>query len=340
MKKVRGLAVFLALAGACLAGGCGESVDANQWPGEPLTVTCPWAVGGVVDIVNRALATYGQEVFGQPVAATNDFVSSGSISISDEFLVAMSSMLGDGGNVALTNYLKNRPNSPNLIIGSENAFAVMPSLRKAQLQPFSYNDFEPVISLCSSIFVLTADAKLNVTDLDSLKAYGWGKTLRVAVGGSASIEGFMVRQLFKELGLDLSVVSYNGANVALEALMNGEVHLAVSHQSQAKSGVEAGVVVPVVLFAEKGAEEGMYAGTKGVGEYGYTAFCKNRSFLMARRGTDPAIIQKIYDAYKRILSKDEVRELFRSMMIESELLDGAAIDRHIAEVKAMVKANL
>ena len=340
MKKFCGFVVFILLGAICFAGGSKNAITVEEWPGQPLTVTCPWAINGVVDIVNRALANYGEEIFGYPIIATNDFIRDGSISISDNFLQNMSSMLGDGGNIALTNYLKHQANASNLIIGSENAFAVTPNLRDAKEQDFDYNDFEPIINLCSAIFVLTADARLNITDLESLKSYARGKTLLVAVGGSTSIESFMVRRLFKELGLSMKIVAYNGANLALQALINEEVHLAISHKSQAKTGVEEGIITPVVLFDDTGADEGVFAGTKGIGEYGYTAYCKNRSFLMARKGTDPAIIKKIYQGYKTILEKDEIKDLFTNLMLEIDPIDSTAIDKHISQVRAMVKANL
>lgn len=340
MKKFCLLGVFIVFVNLCFAGGRQDEVDVAQWPSGPVTVVCPWAVGGVVDIVNRNLAAYGEEALGQPIIATNDFLRDGAMSISSEFLHPVSSMLGGSGNIALTNYLKNEPNSLNLIIGSENAFAVSPNLPGVQEPPFSYDDFEPIINLCSAIFVLTADSALHITNLDSLTAYGQGRVLSVAVGGSTSIEYFMVKMLLEELGLGFEVIAYNGANVALEALMRGEVHLAVSHQSQARAGVESGCITPVVLFDKKGADDGVFAGTRGVGEYGYTSYCLNRSFLMARKGTDPAVIQKVYDAYAQILAKDEVRDLFRTMMIEVEPLDGAGINQHLAEVANMVKQHL
>ena len=340
MKKFCGFVVFILLGAICFAGGSKNAITVEEWPGQPLTVTCPWAINGVVDIVNRALANYGEEIFGYPIIATNDFIRDGSVSISDNFLQNMSSMLGDGGNIALTNYLKHQANASNLIIGRENAFAVTPNLRDAKEQDFDYNDFEPIINLCSAIFVLTADARLNITDLESLKSYARGKTLLVAVGGSTSIESFMVRRLFKELGLSMKIVAYNGANLALQALINEEVHLAISHKSQAKTGVEEGIITPVVLFDDTGADEGVFAGTKGIGEYGYTAYCKNRSFLMARKGTDPAIIKKIYQGYKTILEKDEIKDLFNNLMLEIDPIDSTAIDKHISQVRAMVKANL
>ena len=89
MKKFCGFVVFILLGTICLAGGSKNTVALEEWPGQPLTVTCPWAINGVVDIINRAMANYGEEVFGQPIIATNDFIRDGSISISDnEFSVS------------------------------------------------------------------------------------------------------------------------------------------------------------------------------------------------------------------------------------------------------------
>ena len=342
MKKNCVIIALIFICSVTNAGGTKGILNSwvDDWPTEPISVICPWAIGGVVDIVNRALAAYGEEVFNQPIVATNDFIRQGAISVSDNFLQAVTPLLGDGGNVAFGNYLDTKANEPVFIIGSENAFAVTPHTRTSRPLPFEYNDFEPVISLCSAVFVMTANARLNIVDLESLRAYGKGKTLIVAVGGTSSIEYFMLKQLFEELGLKLEIVAYNGANLAVNALMKGEVDLAVSHQSQAKHGVETGIITPVVLFDEKGSDEGVYAGVRGVGEYGYTAYCKNRSFLMARKGTNAAVIQKVYEGYKKILAQEDIQQLYKSMMIEIEPLDAIAIRKHLTEVQTMVKSHL
>lgn len=342
MKKNCVIIALIFICSVTNAGGTKGILNSwvDDWPTEPISVICPWAIGGVVDIVNRALAAYGEEVFNQPIVATNDFIRNGAISVSDNFLQAVTPLLGDGGNVAFGNYLDTKANEPVFIIGSENAFAVTPHTRTSRPLPFEYNDFEPVISLCSAVFVMTANARLNIVDLESLRAYGKGKTLIVAVGGTSSIEYFMLKQLFEELGLKLEIVAYNGANLAVNALMKGEVDLAVSHQSQAKHGVETGIITPVVLFDEKGSDEGVYAGVRGVGEYGYTAYCKNRSFLMARKGTNAAVIQKVYEGYKKILAQEDIQQLYKNMMIEIEPLDAIAIRKHLTEVQTMVKSHL
>ncbi len=318
-KTVLVLLVVLISFGTLFAAGKAE-VNVDTWPQEAVTVICPWAVGGVADIVNRKTATYGVEVLGKPILATNE--------------------LGAGGNVALTNYLKNEANSYNLIFAGEGAFSIAPNVDGSDAIQFTYDDYEPIVNLYSSIFVLTSDAKLNIKDLDALKAYAVGKKLKVAVNGVAGSEAFLAKALAKDLGINLELVSYNGANLALDAASKGETDFAISHQSQAKGSVEAGILNPVVVFDEKGVNNEVYKNVKGVGEYGSSAYFRNRCFIMARKGTDQKIIDKVRKAYLTILEKPEIVAFYKSLMIEIDPLDGAQMDKHVSSVASIVKANI
>ena len=301
-------------------GSGGDVATGKSWPGEPVTVICPWAVGGVADVVNRKMATFGQEYLGQPVLATNE--------------------LGAGGNVALTNYLKNAPNSTTLILGGEGAFGVSPNVPGAEVLQFTFDDYIPVINLYSAIFIMTGEAKLNINNLDDLKKYATGKKIKVDVNGTTSSEAFLAKALFKELGIDYELVAYNGANLALDAAAKGETQFAISHQSQAKASVEGGTLKPIVAFDEKGLTDGLFAGVKGVGEYGYNAYFRNRAFLMVRAGTDPAICEQIYNAFSQILKEPEVVELFETLMIEVDPIDEQEMREHVDNVATIVKSNL
>lgn len=320
MKKALVCVLIAVVAVGSLFSAGKSEVDVDKWPTEAVTVICPWAVGGVADVVNRKAATYGMEVLGQPVLATNE--------------------LGAGGNVALTNYLKNAPNSHNLIFGGEGAFSIAPNVDGADAIQFTYADYEPIINLYSAIFVMTADAKLNIHDLDQLKAFAQGRKLKIAVNGVAGSEAFLAKALAKDLGITIELVSYNGANLALDAAAKGETNFAISHQSQAKGNVEAGVLTPVVVFDEHGVDNETFKNVKGVGEYGSNAFFRNRCFILARKGTDQKIIDKVRNAYLTILAKQDVIDFYKMMMIEVDPMDKASIDQHMVAVTSIVKENL
>lgn len=323
MKKL--LLVFLmsfASFAMIFASGAAEdqaSDVAANWPQEPITVICPWAVGGVADLVNRQAAVFGEEFLGQPVLATNE--------------------LGAGGNVALTNFLRNKPNSYNLIFGGEGAFSIAPNVDGSDAIKFKYDDYAPVMNMYSAIFVMTADSKLNITNLDELKEYGQNNDCKVAVNGIAGSEAFLAKALFKELGIDVTLVSYNGANLALDAAAKGETPFALSHQSQAKGAVEGGLLTPVTVFSEKPVSSDLYKDVKPVGAYGIDAYFPNACFLLARKGTSDEVIQKVRDAYLTIMQKDEVKDLFAKLMIEFSDWTPAQMDAHVENVIQIVKDN-
>ena len=91
MKKlVKYLSVTLLLTLISILSFGSEAKDVN-WPEKPVIITVPWAVGGLADQANRALAQQGQKYLGQPIIPENK--------------------IGAGGIVALTEYLREKPNS-------------------------------------------------------------------------------------------------------------------------------------------------------------------------------------------------------------------------------------
>ncbi|MBK5200931.1 MAG: tripartite tricarboxylate transporter substrate binding protein [Spirochaetaceae bacterium] len=322
MKKLFSILLMsMILCSTLFANGSKETASSSldTWPQEPITVICPWAVGGVADLVNRKAAVYGQELLGQPVLATNE--------------------LGAGGNVALTNFLKNKANAYNLIFGGEGAFSIAPNVDGKEAIMFTYDDYVPVMNMYSATFVMTADAKLNITNLDELKAYGKDHKCKVAVNGIAGSEAFIAKALFKELGIELTLVSYNGANLALNAVSKGETEFALSHQSQAKGAVEAGIITPVTVFSDKAVSNEVFKDVKPVGDYGITSFFPNTCFLLARKGTSPEVISKIRNAYLEIMQKEDMKKLFSQLMIEPSTWTAEDMNNHIAHVTQIVKDN-
>jgi len=293
--------------------------DSNNWPTEPITVICPWAVGGVADLVNRQAAVFGEEILGQPVLATNE--------------------LGAGGNVALTNYLKNEGNTHNLIFGGEGGFSIAPNIEGKEAIMFKYDDFMPVMNMYSATFVMTADADLNINNLEDLKAYGKNNTCKVAVNGIAGSEAFLAKALFKELGVKLTLVSYNGANLALDAVAKGETDFAISHQSQAKGAVEGGLITPVTMFSKDYVTSELFKDVKPVGAYGMEAYYPNTCFLLIRKGTSDEVVQKIRDAYLEIMQKPEMTALFEKLMVAPSTWTPDEMDAHIENVIKIVNDN-
>ena len=296
-----------------------ETRDPSLWPEREISIICPWAVGGVADIVSRSLSPYLEKELGVTVLNTNE--------------------PGAGGNVALTNYIHS--NDPyKLILAGEGGFAITPYVEDEEMKSFSYDDYIPVLKIYSSIMELTVNASLGIKTFSDLIDYGKESRLTVAVNGVTGAEAFLVRALFDELSLDYELVNYNGANLAVRAAAKGETVLSVSHQSQAKSAVEDSSIIPLLVFDSKRSQSSPFKDVPSLLELGYDTYYPNTCALFVRKGTDERIIEKLKDAYLTALSKDEIKTLYENLMIEQDPMVGSQYDRHIENVSAIVRGAL
>ena len=144
MKKrlLSGILAFAMAAGLLV--GCGGSKTAS-W-----TVTCPWAPSGVAAMVSQKAA-----------AMSTDY--------SENIILVADAIKGDAATVN-TWVADTKANDTELVFAGEGLFSITSILDPAKLQ-FTYDDFVFVENLYSSIFVMSADANLNIKSIDDLDAY-------------------------------------------------------------------------------------------------------------------------------------------------------------------------
>ncbi|NBI42427.1 tripartite tricarboxylate transporter substrate binding protein [[Haemophilus] felis] len=295
---------------ACLVGLFGLCAMGAQattdWPTAPVTIITPWAVGGLADQINRAMSEYGKEQYGQPLLADN--------------------ILGSGGAIALTEYVKEAPNTHKLILGGEGSFAIAPLTMKVA---YKFDDFIPVINIYSSTFVFLSNPKAKVESMATLKDYiAKGKTVKVGVNGTNSSEALQTAAFLTELGAKFKLIPYEGANEALTAVVSGEVTFATTHASLAREFVRAGNVKPVIAFDEKKLVDEVY-NLESVGDYGLDTWMTNTCAVFIRAGTDPAIVEKNYQALKNILENPKLQQTAKNIGLRLDIRDGKWVKDYI-----------
>ena len=314
MKKIfRVLAVCILALVTALPSFAAKKVSAENWPNKPVIITVPWAVGGLADQANRALAQYGQKYLGQPVVPDNK--------------------IGAGGVVALTEYLREKPNSVKLIYGGEGNFAIGPLFNPV---PFKWEQYAPVVNIYKSNFVMVANPKIGVKSLADLKEYGKDKKIIFAVAGLNSSEYLMISALLTEMGLDFEGVSFDGANEAMTATLSGDTVIGITHASLAKEFVKTNRLTPVVVFDEKPMKDEIYD-LECVADYGYDTFLVNRCILLMPAGTDPAIIDKMYKAVLQIFEEPGFKETAENLGLTLDPIGPEECDKHIKD--SMEKAQ-
>lgn len=314
MKKIfRVLAICILALVTALPSFAAKKVSAENWPNKPVIITVPWAVGGLADQANRALAQYGQKYLGQPVVPDNK--------------------IGAGGVVALTEYLREKPNSVKLIYGGEGNFAIGPLFNPV---PFKWEQYAPVINIYKSNFVMVANPKIGVKSLADLKEYGKDKKIIFAVAGLNSSEYLMISALLTEMGLDFEGVSFDGANEAMTATLSGDTVIGITHASLAKEFVKTNRLTPVVVFDDKPMKDEIY-NLECVADYGYDTFLVNRCILLMPAGTDPAVIDKMYKAVLQIFEEPGFKETAENLGLTLDPIGPEECDKHIKD--SMEKAQ-
>ena len=311
-KRILSIALVVAMCVTLLA-GCGQK--SATWK-----VTCPWAPSGVAAMVSQQAATK-------------------STSYSDTITLVAEAIKGDAATVN-TWVADTKANDTELVFVGEGLLSITSILDPAKMQ-FGYEDFVFVENLYSSIFVLSADAKLNIDSVADLEAYvKQGTEISVAVNGATSSEAFLAAALFGSMGAgnQLKLTPYQSAAEAAQAVARGETQFAVSHQSQILETFQQNGVTVVCAFDENDIANGPFAGVEGVGQHGYPYF-RNRCFVMARAGTDEKKVAELKELYGKILADAEVVEwLQNTMLLEVDTMSVADVEAHVENVKSIVNS--
>ena len=256
---------------------------------------------------------------------------------SKDIILVADAIKGDAATVN-TWVASTKASDPGLVFAGEGLFSITSILDPAKLQ-FTYDDFTYVENLYSSIFVMSADPKLGVDSIDSLKAYlEAGNEISVATNGATGSEAFLAASLIGAMGYgdQLKLVAYSSAAEAAQAVSRGETNLAVSHQSQILETFQQGGVTMVCAFDAEDIADGPFAGVEGVGKHGYPYF-RNRCFIMARSGADANKVAALKSLYGQILADAEVADwLSDTMLLEVDTMTEEQVLEHIENVKNIV----
>ena len=282
MLKLGRRAALAGTAGVALAG----NARAQAWPSKPIRFIVPYPVGGIVDIVTRAVADSMQGELGQPIVVDPR----------------------PGGNSTLgTAMVTQSPADGYTMIMATISHVVAP-----HLQAVSYDvlkEFQGVALVAIATSVATVNAGIPVKTLAELVAYGRanpGKLNYLNPGNGSSIH--LASELLKSHSkFQMTSVPYRGIPPGLPDLLEGRLQvglipgpLALPHVQSGKLralallGNERSKVLPdVPTFAEAGFGDAQVLSW-------YT--------IAVRSGTPPEIVNRINAAAMKAIANPDTRE--------------------------------
>jgi len=283
MSQCRRSRLALVFAFSMLAGIAHAQPD---WPTRPVTMVNPFSAGSAVDVVIRVVAQRLAQGLGQQVNVEN--------------------RTGASGNIGTEYVARAKPDGATFLVGSPGTMAINPFLF-AKLPYDAVKDFVPVVHLVSFPQVLVVHPSMPVkslADLIALVRSQPGK-LNFASSGQGSTS-HLVMELIKADGkLDIVHVPFRGGSPAMQALIAGQVQMAVEGLPSLPQYVKAGSARPIAVTSQARAATlpEVPAIAEAVPGFDATAWV----IVFAPAGTPSGIVERLAAETRRALEDAAVR---------------------------------
>ena len=219
MKKL--FALFLALAApAALAQGSKQ-----------LHVVVPYAAGGAVDVVSRAVGQRMSEITGAPVIVDN--------------------RPGGNANIGADVVAKAAPDGTTLLMGA-NGLATNVSLFKSL--PFdARTDFAPLARVGYAPLVLVVAPEFPAKSVKELIALAKAKpgTLNYGSAGNGSSQHLATELLRAQTGIDVVHVPYKGGAPAVTDLLGGRLSFFITNPLEVVAHIKSGRLRALAIGSPK-----------------------------------------------------------------------------------------
>ena len=277
--------MLVSLAAALALGSAVAHADA--YPDKPIRLVVPYAAGGAVDIVARAVGQHMSVVLKQPIVVDN--------------------RPGASTNIGL-DYVAKAPADGYTIMMASNSLATNAALfPKLSFNPAT--DFTPVARVGEASLVVVVPAKSSITSLKGLVAQAKAQPgkLNYASAGNGS-SGHLAGELLKDAAdIDVLHVPYKGGAPAITDLIGERITFMPINPLEVVAHIKAGTLRPLaVASANRSALLPNVPTSKEEGLPNFTASVWWG--LVAPAKTPAPIIKQLNAAANTALADPEVRK--------------------------------
>ena len=274
------LCASLVIAGTCWAAD-------NTYPNHKVRMIVPMAAGGPTDVIGRMVAERLSDVFGQQVYVEN--------------------LPGAGGNLGTETAKRAAPDGYTILTVSTN-FIINPSMfTKIGYDPIK--DFAPISLVAASPNVVTVNPSVPAKTLkeliDVIKANpGKYSYAQPATGSTPHLAGELFKQTY---GLDLVMVPFTGAALAINSTMGGHTPIAFTALPPAIGNIQNGSLRGIAILAKQRVVSlpdlptNIEEGVPGLESDTLTG-------IVAPAGTPQAIIDKCNAAIVKMVADPEIKK--------------------------------
>ena len=297
--------------GAATAFALTQGTAAQAYPNKPIRVLVPYPVGGIVDIVTRAVAEPMQTDLGQPVVVEPK----------------------PGGNSTLaTAMIPQAPADGYTCLMATISHVVVPHLQSVPYDALA--DFQPIAVVAVATAIAAVNPSVPVKTLKELVEYGKanpGKLHYLNPGNGSSIH--LSSELLKnQYKFDMTSVPYRGIPPGLPDLLEGRLQVGLLPAALAIQHVQSGKLRALAVLADKRLPT--LPDVVTFAEAGFAdAQVMSWYVIAVRAGTTAAIVERLHASAMKALREPETRDRLTKAGCE------VPAPRSPAEVLAMWKAD-
>lgn len=269
---------------------------AEAFPSRPIRLIVPMPPGGPSDLTARALAERMGEQLGQSVVIDNRPGASGTLG------TAVAHQAPADGYTLVLSTLSSQITGPLIV----------------PKPPFDgVKGFTPIGGFAQMTVVLLGSQSMPVRTYKELVAYARANPGKINYGtpGNGSASHLTTELIKDKSGLQLTHIPYKGGAPMLQALVAGEVQLAIGDLTTSKSWIDSGRVIPLAVLSAKRAPS--LPNVPTLIEEGVMDDPADFWFgLSGPAGMPPAVVARLNSALQRSVAQQKLQEFFKSKGVE------------------------
>jgi tripartite-type tricarboxylate transporter receptor subunit TctC len=266
---------------------CGAASAQGSYPDHKIRMIVPFAAGGPTDVIGRLVAERLSEVLGQQVYVEN--------------------LPGAGGNLGVETAKRAAPDGYTILVVS-TGFIINPSMYTT-IGYDPLKDFVPISLVAASPNVITVHpsvAAKNLKELiDLIKANP--DKMSYAQPSTGSTPHLAAEQMKQTYGLDMVMVPFNGAPLAINSTLGNHTPMAFTALPPAIGAIKDGSLRGIAILAKQRVAALPDLPTNG--EQGVPGLESDTlTGILAPAGTPQAIVDKWHGAIVKMAADPEVKK--------------------------------
>jgi tripartite-type tricarboxylate transporter receptor subunit TctC len=288
-------AVLPVLATLALFSAANAQDAAKNYPSRPVRVVVGLAAGGGTDLIARIVAPKLQESLGQPFIVDNR----------------------PGGNgVPAADAVRQAPADGHTLTVIPSGLLVINPVMFEKLG-YGPRDFAPISMVCRFPLILTVNAAMPVKTVGDLVDWLKANPDKANYAGSGPTFQLPMEQFKQRTGIKtMEFIPYKGMNLAVNALLAGEVAAALADSGPVFGLIRGGRIRGLAISSKT--RDASLPDIPTFTELGFPELEMHFWMgLFAKAGTPPEIVRKLEVETNRVVSLPEVRQAMAAKLVEA-----------------------